>query len=567
MHDFSKYGIKIPTGSGTQVKTICPICTPHLRKPANRNSKDLSVDTVNGVWNCHNCGWKGGINQQAEKTYIKPPKVEVPLSEEVISYFKSRKINEATLKHFEISEKYESGKKWILFPFVRDGEWVNIKQRSLDKDFRLTKDAELTLFHFEGVAGKKRIAITEGEIDAMSIYEAGFFDVCSVPNGASKGNQRLEWLGASLPALNDADDILLCTDADDAGNSLKMELIRRLGRGRCLDVTYPEDCKDMNDVLVKYGAKVVFDCLNNAKRMPVEGVHRLSDFRDELEHIYEYGFDKGVKIGYPDFDELLNFSPGQLTVVTGVPNSGKSGYIDQVLIRLAQQHGWNIGVCSFENQPIPKHIANLAACYIGKPYHRYDVTAKMSYEEKARAQNFLHDHFFWFKMKDEDMSCDGILERGKQLVKVHGIKALVIDPYNYMEHKRPANQTETEYISNILTDICNFSKEYGVHTFLVAHPTKIKKNPQTNDFEVPTLYDISGSAHFFNKSDNGVTVYRDRKTNLVTVYVQKVRFFYNGKIGSAEFTYDVHSGRYTQYGPEVTPPEYDNPYKGIKAPF
>lgn len=148
---------------------------------------------------------------------------------------------------------------------------------------------------------------------------------------------------------------------------------------------------------------------------------------------------------------------------------------------------------------------------------------------------------------------------------------MVIDPYNYIEHKRDPKQTETEYISMVLSDICNFAKDYGVHVFLVAHPTKIQKDKNTKDFEVPTLYNIAGSAHFFNKTDNGICVYRDRATNLVTVYVQKVRDRINGQIGMANFTYDVYTGRYTEVGqtPEQPPPPPvpDNPYAGINPNY
>jgi twinkle protein len=573
MRTFQQLGIKIPTGATGNIKTICPSCTPHNRKPENRNSKDLSVNIDKGIWNCHNCGFTGGLYEKQEKVYVVPPTVSLPLSAKTISYFKSRGINEVTLKHFHITEKKEwmpqlnAESNCILFPYIRNGAWVNVKYRDARKNFKLTKDAELILFNIDAIAGQKRVIITEGEIDAMSAHEAGFSAVCSVPNGATKGNQRLDYLNASWWAFNEADEVIIATDNDEAGIALKNELSRRLDRSRCREVRYPDDCKDLNEVLVKYGTEKVGEVLSGAKALPVEGVYRLSDFMYELDNVYENGFERGVTTGYPDFDNLLNFSGGQLTMITGVPNSGKSAFLDQVLIRLAQRHGWSIGVCSFENQPITRHAANLSSVYSGKPF--FKQAGRMSVDEFNYAKNFLHDHFFWFKIRNEDVSLDGILNRARQLVKAYGIKALVIDPYNYIEHKRPAHMTETEYISLCLTEICNFAKDYDIHIFMVAHPTKIKKNPATKDFEIPTLYDISGSANFFNKTDNGFTVYRDRVTNKVSVYVQKVRFFFNGKIGMSEFTYDVYSGRYTEVGSE--PPEpvqqtngWLNPHAGFQ---
>lgn len=554
MTDYATYGIKIPSGSHGNVKATCPACTPHNRKVANKNAKDLSVNTDQGIWQCWNCGWSGTLKQREERNYTKPVEIKLQLSDKTVEWFKNRGINANTLKKFGITEKSEwmpqEGKEMncICFPYLKDDKWTNIKFRDGKKNFKMVKDAELLIFNYDGVNGKKKVIITEGEIDAMSVYEAGFFDVCSVPNGASKGNQRLEYLDNSWAAFSESEEIVIATDNDEAGINLKNELIRRLGRDRCQEFIYPAGCKDLNEVLVKYGIDGIWGCINKSKPLPVEGICRLTDFVIDLDSVYAYGFPPGVTIGYSDFDNLLNFSTGQLTVITGIPNSGKSAFMDQVLLKLAERHGWNIGVCSFENQPITKHAANLAACYVGMPFYRKDDNSKMSPESYENAKKFLYDHFFWFKMKDEDLSCEGIVSRGKQLVKTHGIKALVIDPWNYMEHKRGNNMTETEYVSDVLSRLCNFAKDYDVHVFLVAHPTKIRKDPATGDFEIPNLYNISGSAHFFNKCDNGFTVYRDRKTNLVTVYIQKVRFFYNGSIGSAEFTYDVHSGRYRPAG-------------------
>ena len=184
------------------------------------------------------------------------------------------------------------------------------------------------------------------------------------------------------------------------------------------------------------------------------------------------------------------------------------------------------------------------------------------------AKQFLQEHFFWFKMADEDCTIDGILERMAMLVKTHGINYGVIDPYNYVESVRAMGQTETEYISEFLGKCCNFSKYHLIHLFIVAHPTKIKKIQGTPNFEIPTLYDISGSANWFNKPDNGFTVYRENSTNQVSVHIQKVRFFVNGKKGMIEFDYDVHTGRYSEKNNPMNPLkpiEPDKPFAGIKV--
>lgn len=550
MVTFADFNIRVPSGATGNVKTTCPSCTPHQRKPQNRNAKDLSVSITDGVWQCWNCGWSGSLREKAKRAYQRPPAITLPLSDATVQWFKKRGITTHTLKHFGITEQQQKAahgppETWMLFPYLRNGQWVNVKHRDMRKHFRLAKDAELIIFNYDGVCNQQQVLITEGEIDALSAYEVGYAHVCSVPNGAARSsNQRLEYLDNSWAAFAEAGEVLLATDNDEAGHHLQHELARRLGRHRCKIVTYPDGCKDLNEVLVQHGPEAVWRCIRGAKPLPVEGILRLSDFRQELDEVWQHGFTPGVGIGYPEFDELLNFSGGQLTVVTGVPNSGKSAFLDQVLIRLASRHQWPIGVCSFENQPVTRHAASLAACYAGKPFYRRNASEKISAAEYMQAQEFLYRYFFWFKMRDEDQTPDGILARAQQLVHTQGIKALVIDPWNYLEHKRSSNQTETEYISEVISRFCNFAKEYDVHVFLVAHPVKIRKNLQTNDFDVPTLYDIAGSAHFFNKCDNGITIHRNRFDNTTTVYVQKIRFFYNGKCGNTGFHYDVHTGRF-----------------------
>lgn len=569
--DFNKFNIKIPSGATGTCKTICPACTPHTRKPANRNSKDLSVNIIEGLWKCHNCGWTGTAKAKAEKVYVKPVEINLPLSGKTIEWFAGRGIKSNTLKFFGITEKMEympqvqKEMNCIIFPYKVNNQWVNAKYRDGKKNFKLTKDAELVLFNLDAITGKTRALITEGEIDAMSVHEVGFMEVCSVPNGASKGNQRLDYIDNCWSAFSECEKIYIATDNDEPGIALKNELVRRLGRDRCHQIEYPTGCKDLNEVLVKMGVNHVWDCINNSIPFPVEGIIRLSDFEKELDSVYEFGFTPGQTVGFIEFDEHINFSGGQVTVVTGVPNSGKSAFLDQLLIKLAEKYNSCMGVCSFENQPLTRHAANLSQCYIGKTFYGSSKMDKPNYEA---AKHFLHTHFFWFKMTDEDCTIDGILERMAMLVKTHGINYGVIDPYNYVESKRGIGQTETEYISEFLSKVCNFAKYHQVHLFIVAHPTKIKKIQGSQNFEVPTLYDISGSANWFNKPDNGITVYRENTTDIVSAYIQKIRFFINGKKGRVDFDYDVYTGRYTPHNELVIKPtpEPDRPNAGIVPP-
>jgi len=571
MKTFASFDIQVPAGAIGNVKTKCPACKNDRKK--NKNDKPLSVNIADGIWNCHNCGYSGTLFEREKKAYIRPTPITQTASEKAAKWFEGRKLTAETLNRFGIVEKREwmpqlnAEANCVVFPYVKNGEVINYKFRDGQKNFKLVKDAELCIFNYDGVKGKKTAIITEGEIDAMSVFQAGVcltgeIGVCSVPNGASKGNQKLEYLDNSWQAFNDCEKIIIATDNDDAGIALKAELSRRLGKYRCFDIFYPEGCKDFNEVLVKHGPNGIVDCLNGSKPMPIEGIHRLTDFDEEIEYVYENGFESGATVGYYEFDKHVNFGVGQVTILTGVPGSGKSTFLDQLLIRLSNRNGWKHGICSFEKQPITKHIVHLSQCYIGQPFYRPNPHEKMGRPEKDKAKIFLNDSFFWFKVRNADVSVDGILTRAIHLVKAFGINSLVIDPYNYIENNRKAAQTETEYVSEVLTKLCDFAKDYGVHVFLVAHPVKMNKGAD-GEFEVPNLYKIAGSHNFYSKPDIGIVVHRNRKDGTVVVYIQKVRYEpENGQLGSVGFLLDRETGRYREEGE----PNFIQEYRWEKQP-
>jgi twinkle protein len=125
------------------------------------------------------------------------------------------------------------------------------------------------------------------------------------------------------------------------------------------------------------------------------------------------------------------------------------------------------------------------------------------------------------------------------------VKGIIIDPWNYIEHKIPAGLTETQYISECLSLIKDFVVKNDVHLFIVAHPRKLTKD-SSGQYPVATMYDIAGSAHFFNKTDNGISVHRDFKNNIVSVYVQKVRFSWLGRIDYCCYSFNTFTRQYLQ---------------------
>ena len=243
------------------------------------------------------------------------------------------------------------------------------------------------------------------------------------------------------------------------------------------------------------------------------GIPSVFDYLDETLSLYRDGRKRGVSTGWKSLDEFMTIRPGELSVVTGVPGSGKSEFIDALAINLAQQHGWRFALCSFENPPA-EHIAKLAEKYLGAPF--WDGLARrMSETDLQGTMDWIADRFHLIRFDDEAPTIEAILEKARAAVMRHGIRGLVIEPYNEIEHRRPSNMTETEYISQLLGKVKRFAQHHAVHVWFIAHPAKLQRD-NSGARPIPTLYDIAGSANWVNKADLGLVVHRGAPQNCPT---------------------------------------------------
>jgi len=560
------------------LKTQCPKCSQERK---NKQDLCLSVNIDEGVYKCHHCDWHGKVfNKIPKKEYFTPqPRLE-KLEKTTIDWFENiRKISNNTLLRFKVTD----GIEWmpianaevpvICFNYYREGKLVNTKFRAKGKGFKLVKNAELIFYNLDSLKDEKKCYIVEGEIDALSLYEAGIYNVVSVPNGASKGNQKLEYLDNCWKDFELMEEIVLFTDGDEAGYSLREELSRRLGVERCRKVDYPENCKDANEILIKYGSDVLKSVCENISGFPIEGILTVADdLIDDIYQYYEHGYPQGVRTGIENLDEHFTVMGGQFTTITGIPSSGKSEFLDYICSALAKTSKWKFGICSFENQPAALHATKIMEKIGGGSFaFRYNKEHRLSQMQFEKALLTVNDHFTFVNIRKVDITLDGILDKFTELVRQKGCKGFIIDPWNYIEAAIPSGMTETQYISECLTKIKNFCLINNAHLFLVAHPTKLRKEIN-GKYEIPTMYSISGSAHFFNKTDNGIAVYRDFETGLVQVYVQKIRYSWLGKLGMVEFTFNTDTRQYhpANFTPTVDINKFIEPIKTeyeTNAPF
>lgn len=560
--------VKLKT-KGPNHEGLCPFHTEKTPSFIVSKSKDMykcfgcgkSGDSIEFLMEYKNLSYPAAIKYIAEKynvpieedkkSYDKPVQRLTTLQPDTIKYFQSRGISNNTLLRFGITEttewmpKTNAETRAICFNYFKDEQLVNIKFRSKDKDFKLSKNAELIFYNLDSLIDETTAIIVEGEIDCLSMYEAGFYNVVSVPNGAGTGTKQLKYLDNCWQYFEDKEKIILFTDNDDPGKALKDELGRRLGKYRCYTVVYPDGCKDANDVLIKHGKQMISSIIEQAKRWPIDGIITVEDEFLKVKDYYEHGYPKGDAAGIGEFDDLLTFSDSQITIVTGAPSSGKSEFLDYIVTSLARKHNWKFAVCSFEN-PVAIHISKLMEKFTGLSFDfRKDPSHRMNVDEFEEAIYLTDLYFSFINIMQVDVTIQGLLTKLKEVVLKTGIKGIVIDPWNYIEHKIPAGYTETQYISEAITLIKEFALITGTHIFIVAHPKKLQKD-NSGQFPPATMYDISGSAHFFNKTDNGVSVYRDYTNNTVRVFVQKVRFSWLGKIGYTDYNYDTFTRKYIQ---------------------
>ncbi len=534
----------------TERKT-CPKCS-HQRRGRNRNDKCLKVFD-NGNEFCHHCGYDSTKDESEwvpspdYKPYKKPNQVLPQVtSGEYREFFTERGISHEVLKRNKISW---NGRE-IMFPYFYNGEIFNIKYRSLDKKFRQEVDAMKGFFGLDDIIGQKDIYIVEGELDKLACEEAGFLNAGSVPDGAPTVNARdfhtkFEFIDNWIEVFEQAERIIIAVDDDEPGHKLEQELIRRFDPERCWVVRWPEGCKDANQVLIEHGILTLMGCLDDPKRVPVEGIFQASDFEDAYNDLYENGMQGGVSTGWPELDYNYTVKPGDLCIVTGRPSHGKSTFVSALTVNLANKHGWKFGIFTPENQPLQRYMAILAQMKIGKPFKK-GLTERMTVSERKQAFAWINKHFFFISPPDENKKVVDLIEKAKSMVKMYGINGVVFDPWNEIDPTRKNWQTETEHIGESLTMFKSFSQAYLVSVWVVAHPNKPLKEPGGKS-PVPNAYDISGSAHWYNKADDILCVSRNplELSDPTQVHIQKVRFGEVGIQGQCDFYHDRKTGRYS----------------------
>lgn len=547
-------------------RCLCPLCS-HTRK--KRNESTLCWDHTKNVGYCQHCGAvcvlhkeqpvQTQTQQSAPEPVIDPQAQHArlvsryslnkrSLSPHAIEWLEARGIDAEVARQMGcFSIPMGRDDEAIAFVFKRDGLETNIKFRTLKEKgyFFATSGALMHPYNADAIGKYSTLIITEGEMDSIACLCAELPNTIGVPNGA--GSKNMAWIDTYAEEMIKVERFYIAADDDARGYELRQALIDKLGAERCHIVTY-NGYKDANELLQNGGKEALKAQLQKASQPEIEHIINLSNELDNFEKFFADGGMKGLKIDMPEIDEIVSWRPGSFIVVTGIPGHGKSEFIDFLVVSLNRLHGFKTLFFSPENDPVTYHMSKLSMKITGKRFG----TPYMTHEEMSTVYTDIKQNFFFIEPDLFDI--DQILELAAVMVKMHGIKVFVVDPFNTLELKNPENISETNVINRLLGKFKDFIRNYNVSMILSAHPRKMDvlgKSDVANHRE-PTLYDISGSANFYNRCDYGIIVHRADKDvkdskgdrNYTNITFEKIRWRELGQPASCKLRYNYVNGRY-----------------------
>lgn len=439
-------------------------------------------------------GVRDSMPEREVKAFKRPakPQCQAPKAG-VAEWLKSRGLTDKTLADFKIAEQIKGGKTYAVFPYLRDGVLVNVKYRNVDekKDMRQEGGAEPCLFGWHLIDPKCRVvAITEGEIDAMSLHQCGI-PALSVNAGA--GNHQ--WLENDWDRLDRFSEILIFMDSDEAGQKGAQEIAKRIGADRCKLVKIP--AKDANEYLQAGAERVDFDdCIQNAKPQDPEELRQASDFVSRVKAMFypAQGEESDPVLRLDQNLDWFQFRTGEVSVWTGYNGHGKSLMLSQVLLGLMAQ-GERVTVFSGEMTP-ERQLKRIMkqATGLDRPTPGYiDAVGQ-----------WLNDRLWFFNVVGS-AGIDRLLQVFLYANKRYGMRHFVIDSLMMTDVPEDGAGAMTAQ-KEAIRKICDFARRNGCHLHLVAHPRKGQ-----DESRGPGKLDVAGSSKITDGADNVFTVWSARK--------------------------------------------------------
>lgn len=521
-----------PVNDNAKIK--CPFC--HDTR-THKTDKSMSVNVKTGEYKCHNCGEKGvALPKREAKVYKRPERLHETITPEAHAYItKTRVLPEILLSNnFIGSGTSPSIGPYVAFNYFLNFKHVNTKYRPINaKTFRLEAGAQLCLYNGDCLkTATDYCIITEGEFDALSWMAAGYIYSVSVPNGAANNTAYLDM---HIRDLEKVEMVYISGDQDPTGYELALTLADRIGREKCRLIRFPVGIKDANECFQVYGEEqgkaLLRDAYASAQPFPIEGVESVEDNLDESYTYLVNGYPDTLDVGIPGLNELIRWFPSEITIFTGAPGSGKSNLVDSALVHLMDAHSMRVAVVSAEKS-VPLHITGLVK--------KHCKSSVVEAGEAMDALGKLNDHIFYIT-GDGLYKLEDVLVRTERLVKTRGVKALIIDNLSCIDQSGYSSMSDGA--ASMMAKIKSVAKKYRLIVFLVAHPRKLQEGGD-GFFTLPNGYDILGSSHYYNLTDNIVAIgLKDGRVEVATRKVKNMEFVSPlGKLGTRDLAFDRSTG-------------------------
>ena len=522
--------------SSGKEKLRCPECDS-VR--TDKKDRSLFVNHNEGYGKCQYAGC-GALTFKEDNsktivdnyTSINPDKFKQTKDNvKAIEYIKTRGISEQTLSALYVTfEKYFQpalGKEVdnIVFNYYEGSKLVNKKFRSGGKKFTQVSGAKPIFYNINSCLGSDEVYIVEGEFDVLAMYEAGYKNVISVPNG---GNDNDDYWKNSEKYLKDVKNFIIAVDNDNVGNILKEKIAQRLGRYRCKYINF--NGKDANDDLI---SGHLHNSIKNKLSFPVSGTFTAKDLRAGVDDLYDNGlpstiYPKGAWFG--NLKNIFSIMRGQVVLPTGIPSHGKSTFTDWYVLNLIKDYDMKASWYSPEHTPMDLYETELIQKTLGRNFWK----DKNGQKRLTKAEVDVYDE--WANERIYLTDCDDsdtptwswLLDKFKEQMYSFGIDIFIVDAFNKVILPKG---NKIDEINNVLTKLTHFARSNNVIIFLVAHPTKMKKG-DNGIYEMPSLYDVSGSADFRNQVHCGYSIYRYFDENPRTTFVNlKTKYSFQGETG------------------------------------
>lgn len=454
-----------------------------------------------------------------------------------------RKLDGALLSHMGVVEKqHPQIGRVAAFQYVKSGKPYAAKFRGIDaKEWRSSQGVSRDLYNFDALTTETAlpIVLTEGEMDCLSVIQAGYSRAVSLPDGWTADGGKRDVIIAAEALFRQSPYVIVAGDNDEAGASLPRTIANVLRGHDVRFVAWPDGCKDANDVLVQHGEGVLNNCLLSARRMDPEG-----GFITGISDLPPLPARRVLRANVNPLDFVLAFEIGAMSIGTGTPGSGKSTLTTFAAYHVAMSERVRVGFLAFETHPykIRDHLCRLAT---GKPWAelpdmQQQVTGAkldLSFRIVHRTYDAGSHNLGWLK------------EMVYTLAVRDNCKLVIVDPWNELEHLPEPGESMTAYINFAIQQIRVWAEQYDCHICLIAHPRKMATEGKARS---PTGYDIADSAAFFNKPSLGFTVHQeqnDQGENFVKLSCWKVRDtqLYGIERGDVLLTFDTRAMDYRRF--------------------